>query len=253
MGNAYAHRRRMAPALILMAAALLIVLAFMAVSASIGAQAAQALPAFDTAVSGVGPCSSCHSATYGDAFHSKTTHAAQACGKCHTVNTATPPLPSACSSCHGSAATIIAGQTLHGSVGCGTTAGCHGAPSPTPTATSTGTPTPTPTATATAVATHVTAKVAPTTIKLHKTVKTTGAVTPVATLAGKKVALRVDFKKGTKWVKAKTASATVTKTGTYSWTYKPLKKGTFRLKASIAARAGVYKASQTTYRTFKVK
>ncbi len=99
----------------------------------------------------------------------------------------------------------------------------------------------------------MTARATPTTIRLRKTVKTTGAVTPVATLAGKKVALRVDFKKGTKWVKAKTASATVTATGAYSWKYKPLKKGTFRVKASIAAMTGVYKASKTAYKTFKVK
>ena len=98
----------------------------------------------------------------------------------------------------------------------------------------------------------MTAKVAPKTIKLKKSVKTTGAVTPVATLAGKKVALRVDLKKGSKWVKAKTAKATVTATGTYSWKYKPLKKGTFRVKASIATTA-TYKASKSAYKTFKVK
>ena len=59
----------------------------------------------------------------------------------------------------------------------------------------------------------------------------------MATLAGKTVALRVDFKKGTKWVKAKTASATVTALGAYSWKYKPLKKGTFRVKTSVAKTA----------------
>ena len=99
----------------------------------------------------------------------------------------------------------------------------------------------------------MTAKVAPTTVRLGKTVKTTGAVTPVATLAGKKVALRVDFKKGTKWVKAKTANAIVTAAGAYSWKYKPLKKGTFRVRASIIAVTATYKASKTAYKTFKVK
>jgi len=50
---------------------------------------------------------------------------------------------------------------------------------------------------------------------------------------------RSDFKKGTKWVKAKTASATVTAPGTYSWKHKPLKKGAFRVKASIATTRDV--------------
>jgi hypothetical protein len=171
------------------------------------------------------------------------------CATCHNNGgTSNPPLPSACAACHGGTTAILAKPT-HTTNACGTTAGCHGvAPSPSPTATSTPTPTPT----ATAVATTVTAKVAPKTIKLKKTVKTTGAVTPVATLAGKKVALRVDLKKGKKWVKAKTAKATVTATGTYSWKYKPLKKGTFRVKASIAGTA-TYKASKSAYKTFKVK
>jgi hypothetical protein len=235
MGNAHAQHRRLAPALIVLAVLTLVVVAF----AGIAAQNAQALPTFNTAGAGLGPCDSCHSM---GSIHAGATHSAQSCAKCHTAGTGTPPLPSACASCHTKAG--ILAKATHTSIGCGTAGGCH--------VSSTPTPTPTPTPTATAVATTVTAKAAPTTIRLGKTVKTTGAVTPVATLAGKKVALRVDFKKGTKWVKAKTASATVTATGTYSWKYKPLKKGTFRVKASIATTA-TYKASKTAYKTFKVK
>ena len=243
MGNVYAHRRRVAPAILLTGLAVLAVAAFLALTAG----PASAQQTFTV-------CASCH----GSAKHSSNpTHAglysSSACATCHVNGFSAENkgvTPAACAACHGGTTTILARAT-HTGLGCGTTAGCHGVPSPTPT--STGTPTPSPTPTATAVATTVTARATPTTIRLRKTVKTTGAVTPVATLAGKKVALRVDFKKGAKWVKAKTASATVTATGTYSWKYKPLKKGTFRVKASIAAKTGVYKASKTAYKTFKVK
>jgi hypothetical protein len=232
MGNVNAQRGRLAPALILT-----FLVALCALAALLVTENANAAQTFEPG------CSGCHSMS---AVHGVSSHPSD-CSACHTDgNTANPPKPSACASCHG-AAKILA-RTTHPASTCGVT-GCHGA-APPPTAT----PTPTPTATppATVVATTVTAKVAPTAIRLGKTVKTTGAVTPIATLAGKKVALRVDFKKGTKWVKAKTATATVTAAGAFSWKYKPLKKGTFRVKASVAATA-TYKASKTAYKTFKVK
>ena len=65
MGNVHAHRGRLAPALILMATVALLIMLAMAVSASIGAQNAQALPNFTDQVSGVGPCSTCHSYSMG--------------------------------------------------------------------------------------------------------------------------------------------------------------------------------------------
>ncbi len=250
--RAHAGRRGVSTPILMATTALLIMLAVIAVSASIGAQNAQALPTFDTAVNGVGPCSSCHSYSFNDAFHNKTTHKAQACGTCHTLSTATPPLPSACVSCHGATATIIAAQTLHGTAGCGTTNGCHGYASPTPTPSATATPTPTPTATATVIATKVTLKVTPKTIRLRKTVKASGVATPATTVAGKKVTVRVDRKKGAKWVKVKTARVTGKATGAYAWKYKPGKKGTYRMTASIAKTA-TSKASKSRAMTFKVK
>ena len=222
MGNVHINRGRLAPALILVA---LVVLAAVAGLGMI-AGPANAQATFTA-------CATCHIITPGDAFHSQTTHAAQTCDKCHTVGIMTPPAPSACASCHGAATTIIASQASHVNAGCGTTPGCHGVP-------------------AAVVATKLTIKVAPTAIKLHKTVKTSGVATPKLTLKGKKVALRVDFKKGAKWIKAKTGSATVAASGAYSWTYKPGKKGTFRVTASIAKTA-TYKAYTSKALTFKVK
>jgi hypothetical protein len=249
MGIANAHAgRRGVSALILMATiALLIMLAFIAVSASIGAQDAQALPTFTDPVSGVGPCSTCHSYTSGDAFHNRTTHKAQACGVCHTVNTATPPKPSACaaSACHGSAVTIINKNTTpHLTSGCGSTAvGCHFAASPTPT--------PTPTATATAVATTLTAKVVPTSVKVKKSIKVTGTAGPAAALTGAKIAWKVERKVGAKWTKMKAGTATASTTGAFKVTYKAVKKGAHRVTLSIKATT-TYKA-KTLVKTFKVK
>ncbi len=78
-----------------------------------------------------------------------------------------------------------------------------------------------------------------------------GIVTPTS-LAGSKVTLTAQLKKGTKWVKAKTASATITSTGAYSWKYKPAKKGAYRMKASIAKTA-THAAATTKWLAFKVK
>ena len=103
-------------------------------------------------------------------------------------------------------------------------------------------------------ATTITLKVAPTSIKLKKTVTAAGIVTPVS-LVGEPVALTAQMKKGTKWVKAKAVAVEVTAVGAtaaYSWTYKPLKKGSYRIQAVIKATAD-YKGSVSPWRAFKVK
>ena len=45
---------------------------------------------------------------------------------------------------------------------------------------------------------------------------------------------------------------TIAATGTYSWKYKPAKKGTYRMQATIAETA-THAAAKTAWRTFKVK
>jgi len=103
-------------------------------------------------------------------------------------------------------------------------------------------------------ATTVTLKVAPTSIMLKKTVTAAGVVTPVS-LVGKPVALAAQMRSGTKWIKAKTVAVQVSAVGTtaaYSWTYKPLKKGTYRMQAAIKATTD-YAASISKWVTFKVK
>ncbi len=129
-----------------LAVALMVLLVAIALSASLVTSNAGANPTFEPV------CGVCHSGSYPSGVHAVPAHAGfvTTCATCHTVNTATPPLPATCATCHGGVTAILAAPT-HANNGCGTTPGCHGVvePTPTPTATATTTPTPTPTATAT--------------------------------------------------------------------------------------------------------
>ena len=88
-------------------------------------------------------------------------------------------------------------------------------------------------------------------VKRGKSVTAKGAVAPTGP-PGSKVTLTAQLKKGKKWVKAKTGSATITSTGAYSWKYKPAKKGAYRMQAVIAKTA-THAAAKTAWRAFKVK
>lgn len=196
-------------------AALLILLAAIALMASIATTNANATPDFTV-------CGGCHTMAAAHAQHVP----AVACVTCHTAGAAAPPPPSACASCHG-AATIVA---KHPTGGC-TVAGCHAAAP---------------------VVTSVSLKVAPTSIKFKKTVKATGSVTPAADLAGMKVLLKAEIKIGKAWKAAKAGSATVSGIGKYVWNYKPAKRGSYRMTATIKATDG-YKGSKSPTKLFKVK
>jgi hypothetical protein len=177
------------------------------------AQQALALPTFTTAEKGIGPCQKCHTMA---TVHAGATHATTPCATCHTVNTATAPLPSACASCH-TEATIMA-NTAHTVQNCGTTPGCHGVPAP-------------------ANPTIAIDTVAPSnkTVKVKKTIKFSGGVTPVDTAAAN-VAWVVQFKKGSKYVQVKAGSAKLGFLGgamRFSYSYKPTKKGTYRTSTSF--------------------
>jgi hypothetical protein len=88
-------------------------------------------------------------------------------------------------------------------------------------------------------------------MNLGKTVTATGKVTP-SSLAGRTVTLTVQVKMFGRWVKAKTGSATISSRATYTWKYKPAKKGAYRMQATIAARA-TNTAATTVWLTFKVR
>ena len=137
---------------------------------------------------------------------------------------------------------ILANGDAHDHLSCGgcrsTATGCHCA-------------TPTPTPTATVATTTLTAKVAPTTVKVRKTVKVTGTAGPAASLKGAKVAWKVERKVGTKWIKMKAGTAIASTTGTFTVTYKAVKKGAHRVTLSIA-KTSTYTAKKLV-KTFKVK
>ena len=84
-----------------------------------------------------------------------------------------------------------------------------------------------------------------------KSLTASGVVTP-RVLAGGKVTLTVQQKKGAKWVKAKTALCSISAHGAYSWKSTFAKKGAYRLQVTIAKRA-THGAATTKWLSFKVK
>jgi 5-hydroxyisourate hydrolase-like protein (transthyretin family) len=137
-----------------------------------------------------------------------------------------------------------------------------GEPTPTPTPTPTITPTPTPTPTITPTPTPTPTPIKPVlalklsglrsgAIKLGRSVTAKGTVTPTS-LAGRKVKLTAQLKKGRKWVRARTVSASIGTSGVYSWRYKPSRRGAYRVQAAIA-KSDTTVAVVTKWRAFRVK
>lgn len=87
-------------------------------------------------------------------------------------------------------------------------------------------------------------------LKLHKMVTVKGTVKPAHS---GKATVTIQRKVGTKWVYAKRVARTINATsGAYSYTYKPLRRGSYRVKTSVAKTAR-YTAAATAYKSFKVK
>jgi hypothetical protein len=89
------------------------------------------------------------------------------------------------------------------------------------------------------------------TVKLGRRVTASGKVTPLS-LAGRTVKVTAQLKKSGKWTTVKTKFATSSLTGAYSWKYKPVKKGAYRMRAAIA-KAATHTAATTVWRTFMVQ
>jgi hypothetical protein len=66
------------------------------------------------------------------------------------------------------------------------------------------------------------------------------------------VPLAVQLKNGAAWKAAKTSFATIAAGGAFAAKYKPAKKGTYRLRATLPASAA-YTAAASKWLTFKVK
>jgi len=88
-------------------------------------------------------------------------------------------------------------------------------------------------------------------IKRGKTVTAKGIMHRVVT--GGRVTILVQKKSSTgAWKKLRTKVVTSTPLEKYSWKYKPLKKGSYRMRASVPA-SGKILAGKTPYRKFAVK
>jgi hypothetical protein len=87
-------------------------------------------------------------------------------------------------------------------------------------------------------------------MKLGKRVTATGKVTPTS-LAGSKVRLTVQKKRGARWVTVKSVARTISASGAYSWKYKPVTRGAYHMRAAIAKTAA-HTAATTKWRTFRV-
>ena len=88
-------------------------------------------------------------------------------------------------------------------------------------------------------------------LRLGRRVTAKGLVTPGA-LAGGKISLTVQRRQTGTWRKVKTVLCTVRVGGTYSWTYRPAKRGDFRVQATFAKTA-TNTAATAKWRAFKVK
>jgi hypothetical protein len=87
-------------------------------------------------------------------------------------------------------------------------------------------------------------------LKYRKMVTVKGTVTPARV---GKATVRFERKVGAKWVLAKSIARTINATsGAYSYTYKPLKTGSFRVSTTVA-KTPVYTAAATAWKLFKVK
>ncbi len=87
-------------------------------------------------------------------------------------------------------------------------------------------------------------------LRLRSRVTAKGVVTPAA-LAGDKVTLQVQ-RRARRWVKATTVSRSIGSGGSYSWKYRPAKRGSYRVRLTIAKTA-THLATRTSWRTFRVK
>ena len=112
-------------------------------------------------------------------------------------------------------------------------------------------PTPTPTPKATAKLTIRLSGLKSGAMRLGRRVAAKGTLTPT-NLVASKVKLTVQRKKSGKWTTVKSVTRTVSASSAYAWRYKPARRGTYRLRTTIAKTAA-HTAARTAWRGFRVK
>lgn len=103
----------------------------------------------------------------------------------------------------------------------------------------------------TVVTSNVTLKLSRSTVALGRSVKATGVLSPLS-LAGGAVKLTVQRKRSGVWRTVKRVWAPTGESGAYAWTYKPGRRGPYRVRASVAATA-TRTAARTKWVAFSVK
>jgi len=103
----------------------------------------------------------------------------------------------------------------------------------------------------TAVTAGLTLRAGTTSIALGKTVRLSGALTPVS-LAGSRVRLVVMVTTNGHWTTARTAMVSTTRTGAYAWAYRPSRGGRYRAQATIAQTAA-HTAAHSQWAAFTVR
>lgn len=223
----------------------LLVVACLAVAGAVGAQSADAFPGYAHGTASA--CATCHAGETSPVTTETCTAAGchvgfkvpagqTDCWTCHdpgqSMSAVGPGAPDTCTAaCHRASYTeaTVAGtpHDPHSERGACTQSGCH-AVSTTVSANGSAHHT-----LATPVATTVRVKVSSATIRLRRTVKVAGSVTP--TDMGGSVTLTVQMRKKAKFVTVKAVTRSVSASGAYSYTYKPAKRGAYQVRAVIKA------------------
>ena len=88
-------------------------------------------------------------------------------------------------------------------------------------------------------------------LRLGRLVTATGVVTPTS-LAGGKLTLTVQRLRNGHWLTVARLTRTISATGTYKATYKPAKRGSYRIRTTIA-KSATNMSAQTVWHMFKVR
>lgn len=97
----------------------------------------------------------------------------------------------------------------------------------------------------------LTLKANPTRTTLRRRVKLSGLLAPTG-LGGARVTIRVQRRSGRVWRTVTSRPRTTTVSGAYSWSYRPLRRGAYRVSASIG-QTPANTAVKTAWKGFRVK
>ena len=98
---------------------------------------------------------------------------------------------------------------------------------------------------------QLTLRAADTSVALGKTVRLTGKLMP-ASLAGSSVDITVKIESNGSWTTARTTSVSTGPTGAYAWVFRNLRRGSYRVRATVAETAA-HSAAHSQTVAFRVR